>query len=219
MRRGLAAIALRAALSLWAVTLLALAGCAPVARPGVDFAACADGRAGGLDVAFTPVVRLVDGHRVVREVWEFGDASAPQEAFGLVAHRYAGPGTYAVTLTVTDDRGVRGTATRFIDVKVGAFIDPTWQLVLGYPPTLRGVVGNALDVPLREVVVRVRFYDPDGLRLGEGHARVTDLAPGERARFAVEAEAFIERVYYARVDVASFVAACDPYGATSPAGP
>ena len=45
--------------------------------------------------------------------WSFGDHSSP--AVGITAHHtYATPGTYAVTLTATDNAGISATATSFL---------------------------------------------------------------------------------------------------------
>ena len=49
--------------------------------------------------------------------WEFGDGSAPSAGV-QPAHVYTVPGTYQVTLTVTDADGFTGTATRAVTVVV-----------------------------------------------------------------------------------------------------
>jgi PKD repeat protein len=50
--------------------------------------------------------------------WEFGEPSSPNNtADGLTAsHTYAGAGTFNVTLTVTDDKGLPGTVTQPVTV-------------------------------------------------------------------------------------------------------
>jgi hypothetical protein len=197
---------------LWVAAGLALLfGClGPVDRPTADFTWCPDGRSGGLDYTFSSTTVPVLGQDIVRAVWDFGDGTPPVEALGVANHRYEGPGSYAVVLTVTDRRGVSGTVTKRVAVDLAAFVDPTWTLTLGYPPTGSGVVGNRSDVRLDEVVVRARFYDADGVRLGDGRFVVGDLEPGEHARFEIETREFASRVFFAAVDVESFLAACDP---------
>ncbi len=196
---------------LWVVGCALLFAClGPVDRPTADFAWCPDGRSGDLDYTFSSTSVPVTGQDIIRAVWEFGDGTPAVVASGVAFHRYARPGSYAVVLTVTDRRGVSGTVTKRVAVDFAAFVDPTWTLTLGYPPTVSGVVGNRLDVRLDEVVVRARFYDADGVRLGDGRSVVVDLEPGEHARFEIETREFASRVFYAAVDVESFVAACDP---------
>ncbi len=56
--------------------------------------------------------------------WSFGDGSAPAAGVQVV-HEYATPGTYTVTLTVTDDDGSSTTATRQVVVPATDPGDPT----------------------------------------------------------------------------------------------
>ncbi|MGH9310404.1 MAG: PKD domain-containing protein [Vicinamibacterales bacterium] len=57
------------------------------------------------------------GHQIERYQWDFGDGS-PLATGSRVAHTYPREGTYTVTLTVTDDDGVQGTAAAPVPVKV-----------------------------------------------------------------------------------------------------
>jgi len=55
------------------------------------------------------------GRTLVNYEWDFGDGSHLK--FGVSTnHDYAGPGSYFVTLTVTDDRGTKASATNVVNV-------------------------------------------------------------------------------------------------------
>jgi PKD repeat protein len=57
------------------------------------------------------------GRRIVSYAWDFGDPNNRTAAEGVqTTHVYTAPGTYTVTLTVTDDRGRVGTASRTVTV-------------------------------------------------------------------------------------------------------
>ena len=202
----------------WGVLCTALVSglCAclgPIDRPTADFTWCPDGRNGQLDYTFSSTSAPVGEQEIVRATWEFGDGTSPVEGVGVAEHRFSAAGSYPVTLTVTDRRAVTGTKTKIVTVEPAAFVDPTWRLTLDYPPTVSGVVGNRSEERLNEVVVQARFYDADGVRLGEGRATVRDLEPGERARFEIETRDFAARVFYASVGIESFVAPCDMHAA------
>lgn len=71
--------------------------------------------------------RDADGE-VVEYRWTFGDGD---EAAGVTAtHTYAVAGTYEVVLTVTDDGGATGAASRMVDVRV-AGVTPAVGLAVG----------------------------------------------------------------------------------------
>jgi PKD repeat protein len=203
-------IARRGVLALLCAALLGLlAGCESSAvRPAADFTWCPDGSSGALDYLFVSTSTEVPGHEIVQAVWEFGDGTPPVEILGVAAHRFLETGSYSVVLTVTDRRGVVGTTTKELIAEPAAFVDPTWRLTLGYPPTVSGVVGNRSGVRLDTVTVRAKFYDPDGVRVSDAECEVLDLEPGERARFEIEASEFLSRVFYATVEIESFEAAC-----------
>jgi len=180
----------------------------PLQRPEPRIGFCPEGQAGLLGVRFWAITP--PGQRsLVEGKWEFGDSTPPQAGLDDVVHVFAGAGDFRVTLTVIDDRGARGTVTETVRAESPAFVDPSWRLVLGYPPEVTGVVGNRSAFSLRSVIVRVRFYDAGRVRLEERHVEVSDLAVGERARFAVEATLFPSHVFSATAEVESFVAACD----------
>jgi PKD repeat protein len=62
----------------------------------------------------------VAGVRIVRYTWHWGDTSPLDDDNGdrwTENHDWASPGTYAVTLTVTDDRNQAASTTQFVTVK------------------------------------------------------------------------------------------------------
>lgn len=66
--------------------------------------------------------RAADGV-IVSYRWEFGDG---QTAVGeRVSHTYQQSGRYVVTLTVTDDKGTKGTANGYIDINTASCGVPT----------------------------------------------------------------------------------------------
>lgn len=72
------------------------------------------------------------GRQIVSYSWTFGDGST---ASGVSAtHKYTAAATYVVTLTVTDDKGAKGTATQSVIVVTSA---PT--ALFTYSPTQIGV--------------------------------------------------------------------------------
>jgi PKD repeat protein len=87
----------------------------PNQPPNADFTSSAS----GLTASFTST--STDDGTITGYAWDFGDGTtgsgpAPQ-------HTYATAGTYTVTLTVTDDQGATGTATK--DVTVNQPTTPT----------------------------------------------------------------------------------------------
>ncbi len=62
---------------------------------------------------------------VVTYAWNFGDGTTASGK--LVTHQFQAPGTFSVTLTVTDDRGYSGTSTQAVAVTQSA--NPTAEFV------------------------------------------------------------------------------------------
>jgi len=67
------------------------------------------------NVTFNASASTLNGGYIISYEWDFGDAS-PKEFGIVVTHHYAAPGTYNVTLNVTDSVGVWDTETKTITV-------------------------------------------------------------------------------------------------------
>ena len=190
------------------VGLLLVGGCfGPVVRPTAEFTWCPDGKSGLLAYRFISHATTVPGHYITSLSWEFGDEPVVDGYAWDVARTFPEEGTYWVTLTATDDRGVSGTATKEVLV-IEAAIIRSWQLTLGFPQKVTGEVVNRHTETLQTVTVKAKFYNADEVRLTDGTIKVTGLEPGEIARFTIEAQEPSTGVFYATVFVESFVADC-----------
>jgi len=191
------------------VVAVPLVGCfGPVTRPVADFVWCPDGSSGDLDYWFTSTSTTIPNHWIELLRWEFGDDSPPLETAWDAHHRFDDEKVYRVTLTVRDDRGVSGTVTKDVPVATAAFVHAGWQLTLGWPARVTGVVQNRFSERLDFVIVKAKFYDVDGVRLSDGTAEITDLDPGEKAEFSITAIEYSTRIFHATVEVDSFSSSC-----------
>ena len=190
------------------LSAFALSGCfGPVERPVADFTWCPNGYSGDLDYQFSSTSVTVPGHWIEMMQWEFDDGAPPEIAWDTL-HRFDDEGTYHVTLTVTDSRGIAGTVTKEVPVFLAAEIYPNWQLILGWPIRITGIVANRADVRLDSVVVKAKFYDVDGIRITDGIVTIDDMEPGEKVAFTVDASEYSARIFHATVEIDSFIADC-----------
>lgn len=73
----------------------------------------------GQTVTFTPTITVAANHRITRIDWNWGDGSTTQTTNTSVTHSFVDPGTYIVTVTVTDDLGQTASATLSVAVSSG----------------------------------------------------------------------------------------------------
>jgi len=119
----------------------------PNRPPIVSFTCPSQVRVGELDASgsYDP-----DG-KIVSYSWQFGDGEV---GYGVtVAHQYQTPGTYTVTLTLTDDAGAKATSSEIVQVVPPSNQQPvayfTWDI--SQPNPNQSVIFDASG-----------SYDPDG---------------------------------------------------------
>jgi PKD repeat protein len=185
-----------------------MAGClGPCLPPIASFTACPDGSRGGLEMQFSSTSQAANGHWLVFFEWDFGDGSQTNDYYGWVTHSYAEPGTYRASLTVTDDRGISATAEQTLVVSAVVEIRNV-AFVAGYPARAVGELTNLSDLFLYSASLKVKFYDKDGVRVGEALVDIQSIDPGERVRFVAEAPEGLGSVASANAFVLSFAAEC-----------
>lgn len=198
----------RGFLSLVALGLLALAGCmGPCLPPIASFTACPDGYRDDLDLRFSSTSQTSAGHMLVFFHWEFGDGSQADDYYGWMSHRYAEPGTYTVSLTVTDDRGAKATHEELVVVDHVVALGDV-EFTAGYPSRAIGEIVNQSTYFLYSTVIKVKFYDQAGVRLAEAFVDISSIDPGERVRYVAEAPQGVGTIVTAAASVQSFAAAC-----------
>lgn len=85
----------------------------PPAPPNQDPVAAFDGTVDGAVLTVDGSASADPDGQVVGHQWSWGDGTPDDTGSGATAsHTFAAPGTYEVTLTVTDDDGARATTTR-----------------------------------------------------------------------------------------------------------
>ena len=85
----------------------------PVARPGGPYSGTIN-----LAIAFSGATSGDPDGSIASYAWDFGDGSTGSGA--TPSHSYTGVGTYTVTLTVTDNGGLRNSATTTATVSTGS---------------------------------------------------------------------------------------------------
>ncbi len=188
--------------------MLFVGGCfGPVVRPTAEFAWCPAGESGLLAYRFISQATTVPGHYITSLSWEVDGETVIDDYAWELGHSFPEEGTYWVTLIATDDRGVSGTMTEEVRV-IEAAIIRSWKLTLGWPVKITGEVVNRHTKTLHTVTLKAKFYNADEVRLTDGTVEITDLEPGEVARFTVTAQEYSSEIFYATVSVDSFTTDC-----------
>jgi trimeric autotransporter adhesin len=105
---------------------------ATVVAPGANSAPTATFSAGivGRNVTFDAAGSTDPNGSIVQYAWNFGDGATGTTTTPSAQHTYAAPGTYLVTLTVTDDRGATGVVTHNVSANDLAVAPPPPASVL-----------------------------------------------------------------------------------------
>lgn len=95
------------------VTIVVSTGGGVSAKPVASFAGPPNGKTGE-QLAFDATASTDDG-KIVSYYWEFGDGTTGSGK--KLSHAWSSPGTYEITLWVTDDTGQQGSVTRTVSIK------------------------------------------------------------------------------------------------------
>ena len=116
-----------------------------LAPPGSAFA--------GLAVLFTATVAVPVPPYNYSYAWSFGDGSTGTTTpVSFTSHTYANPGSYVVTVSVTDPYGRTANASGTVLI-----VPPTTSSVTGLPPTTLAALAVAVIVVLAVIVVGLRM--------------------------------------------------------------
>ncbi|MCX6092151.1 MAG: PKD domain-containing protein [Candidatus Bipolaricaulota bacterium] len=201
-------MARRALISALLLGVVLVGGCmGPCLPPIASFMACPDGSRNDFDMQFSSTSQTSDGHGLVFFRWDFGDGTKTDDYYGWVTHRYVEPGTFTVSLTITDDRGVKATAEQLVVVSRVVELSNV-SFTMGYPSRAEGEIANLSSLYLYSASIKVKFYDQDGVRVGETMIDVQSIDPGERVRFVAEAPDGVGPIASAVAFVQSFAAEC-----------
>ena len=150
-----------------------------------------------LDVAFTGSNSTDDG-TIVSYSWDFGDGNTSDVADPQ--HTYTNPGTYQVSLTVTDDSGLTDTATLTIVVSeeeasmVVSVLNPA--VVYGGNGVKSAVI-QVLNMPEGTELLGIRIFDYSGRLMSSYLAMDYTFSPIE---FAVPVDGLSSGIYFIQLE-------------------
>ena len=181
------------------VAPLFLAGCGNQS-PTATFIASPSSGPAPLTVSFDASGSSDPDGYIVSFSWNFGDGTQGTGEF--IVHTYENPGTYTVTLTVTDDAGAKDTASRTIHASQAPLQILTWYLDKdGYWACVKGQAKNVSGRMLDYAEVRAYFYNAADERIGEWFDNTIDLPNGTVWNFEICYFGDKDEVAYAQVAV------------------
>jgi PKD repeat protein len=122
--------------------IFALAGCMDQAadKPTAQFTFSPATPAVGESITFdASASHAASGRQIVSYEWDFGDGNTDTGV--ITVYAYAAPGSYTVTLTVTDDKGATASARQTVTVSAGEMV----LAVIDAPGSDPDVAGLAWD--------------------------------------------------------------------------
>ena len=132
----------------------------PAAPTTVSFTTSPSPAPTNVDIFFNASAsRAAAGHTLVSYSWEFGDGTGGSGP--LVTHKYTGPGTYSVILTVTDDVGAVGQSTQTLAVGTTA-AEPSASMTTTVTGRTLTVNASASKPSTGATIVNYKFDYGDG---------------------------------------------------------
>jgi len=106
-------------------------------RPTVEISHSPEVANIGEEIEFTATANDADGDEIVSYEWDFGERGAEPAEGATATHAYRSGGTFTVSLTVTDEKGLTATAEETVVVNRSPVVDFEWSPLV---PDLEEVV-------------------------------------------------------------------------------